>query len=108
MTSLRDLPSVDQFLKNPQVSELILTYGRPLTIEAIRFELAEVRQRFAETNTIPETTELLDNLELQLISWTTPTLRPVCPPKARQIPSGLSFLMISSQYFTFIGSRYTL
>jgi L-seryl-tRNA(Ser) seleniumtransferase len=77
MTSLRDLPSVDQFLKNPQVSELILTYGRPLTIEAIRFELAEVRQRFAETNTIPETTELLDNLELQLISWTTPTLRPV-------------------------------
>jgi L-seryl-tRNA(Ser) seleniumtransferase len=41
--SLRDLPSVDRLLQSEEGEALIGAFGRPLTVEAIRTELAEAR-----------------------------------------------------------------
>jgi len=44
MTSLRDLPSVEQLLQS--ATQLIDMYGRPLTLDALRLTLDEARARF--------------------------------------------------------------
>src|SRR5512138_3269665 len=44
MTSLRDLPSVEQLLK--AAVHLIDAYGRPLTLDALRLGLDEIRAHF--------------------------------------------------------------
>src|SRR6266498_411193 len=44
MTSLRDLPSVEQLLQN--ANQLIAEFGRPLTLDALRLTLDENRTRF--------------------------------------------------------------
>ena len=44
MISLRDLPSVDQLLG--QADHLIYEFGRPLTLDALRLTLDEIRARF--------------------------------------------------------------
>ena len=77
MNKLRNLPSVDQLLKN--ATRLIDTYGRPLTIDALRFTLDEARARLnADLQTIlPSMDLILTQAESHLIAWTTPTLQPV-------------------------------
>ena len=77
MTSLRDLPSVDQLLQVPQTQEWMVAYGRPLTIDAIRCVLDDVRQNYSTQNRIPEQEELLDRSHQRLLEWTAPTLKPV-------------------------------
>jgi L-seryl-tRNA(Ser) seleniumtransferase len=77
MTSLRDLPSVEQLL---QVStELIDEYGRPLTLDALRLTLEEARARFKATPDagLPSTDSILALAESHLTAWTIPTLLPV-------------------------------
>ena len=44
MNSLRDLPSVEQLLKN--ADHLLQEFGRPLTLDALRSTLDEARARF--------------------------------------------------------------
>ncbi len=46
MTTLRDLPSVEQILQTQIAAELIARNGRPLTLTAIRSTLDEIRARF--------------------------------------------------------------
>ena len=93
MTSLRDLPSVDQLLQ--QATHLIEAYGRPLTLDALRLTLDEVRARFrlalpkehrddvsrverAKPEAgLPSTAEILTRAESHLVHWTTSTLTPV-------------------------------
>jgi L-seryl-tRNA(Ser) seleniumtransferase len=75
MTSLRDLPSVDQLLQSSQSQEWIATYGRPLTVEAIRNALNEARAGFSQTGSLPERAELLQAIERSLHTWTAPTLQ---------------------------------
>jgi L-seryl-tRNA(Ser) seleniumtransferase len=77
MTSLRDLPSVDQLLQIPQTQDWMATYGRPLTVEAIRCALDEVRQGYPTRAAIPKPGELLDRSCQILAEWTAPTLKPV-------------------------------
>ena len=77
MTSLRDLPSVEQLLQRSQ--ELINEYGRPLTLDALRLSLEEARARFTAN---PEagllsTAAIFAQAESHLTAWTTPTLLPV-------------------------------
>jgi len=45
MTSLRDLPSVEQLLQTSTALSLIQEYGRPLTVDAIRTTLDALRQQ---------------------------------------------------------------
>ncbi|MGE5462445.1 MAG: L-seryl-tRNA(Sec) selenium transferase [Syntrophothermus sp.] len=77
MTSLRDLPSVEQLLQ--QADFLIRVYGRPLTLDALRTTLDEIRVRFKTTPDagLPSLDAILARAGAHLSSWTLPTLRPV-------------------------------
>jgi L-seryl-tRNA(Ser) seleniumtransferase len=77
MTSLRDLPSVEQLL---QISNtLINEYGRPLTLEALRSTLEEARARFRESPDagLPTIEVILSRAESHLAGWTASSLVPV-------------------------------
>ena len=85
MTSLRDLPSVDQLLK--QATHLIEAYGRSLTLDALRLTLDETRARFRLASNrfegtqpeagLPSPEEVLTRAEAHLAAWTTSTLTPL-------------------------------
>ncbi len=76
MTSLRDLPSVEALLKESE--DLIAVYGRPLTLDALRAVLDDLRARFKIDPGIdlPSQANILSRTETRLISWTRPTLIP--------------------------------
>jgi L-seryl-tRNA(Ser) seleniumtransferase len=77
MTSLRNLPSVEQLL---QLSgDLIAIYGRPLTLDALRTTLDDVRERFKTKPelALPPNEAILSQAESRLSAWTQPTLVPV-------------------------------
>ena len=77
MSSLRDLPSVEQLLQN--ATRLIEAYGRPLTLDSLRLTLDETRARFkADPETaLPSTDLILAQAESHLSAWTASTLLPV-------------------------------
>lgn len=77
MTSLRDLPSVEELLK--KADRLIEEFGRPLTLDALRSTLDEARARFktAPQVGLPSTGDVLSQAESQLTAWTGSTLQPV-------------------------------
>lgn len=75
--SLRDLPSVDQLLQAPQVQEWLVSYGRPLLVDAIRASLEKARLDFSQGKRIPEQEQLFEQIFEVLERWTTPTLIPV-------------------------------
>jgi L-seryl-tRNA(Ser) seleniumtransferase len=77
MSTLRSLPSVDLLLQTRQAAEMIACYGRPLTLEAIRLVLSELRSRFSETDTLPERQGILTLVQKRLAAWTDPSLLPV-------------------------------
>ena len=74
---LRALPSVDQLLRTTEASSWIGTYGRPLTVEALRTVLDEARLSYPAQEVLPEKPELLARAQLLLESWSTPTLLPL-------------------------------
>jgi len=77
MTSLRDLPSVEQLLQN--ANQLIAEFGRPLTLDALRLTLDENRTRFKTKPDagLPSMEAILSQAESYLAAWTAPTLLPV-------------------------------
>lgn len=77
MTSLRNLPSVEQLLQNS--ADLIDSYGRPLTLDALRLTLDDIRARFKTSPelALPSTEEILYRAKTRLSVWTQPTLIPV-------------------------------
>lgn len=77
MSELRQLPSVEQLLKN--ATHLIERFGRPLTLDAMRLTLDEARARFQlqpETD-LPSTDLILTQAAAHLTAWTNPSLVPV-------------------------------
>jgi len=77
MNSLRDIPSVEQLLKS--VDHLIDKYGRPLTLDALRLTLDEIRTRFKQDpeSALPSLDMILVQAESHLSAWTASTLYPV-------------------------------
>ncbi|MCX6038750.1 MAG: L-seryl-tRNA(Sec) selenium transferase [Chloroflexi bacterium] len=77
--NLRGLPSVEQLLQTQMASELIASYGRPLTLQAIRSTLDEVRRLVSKSSeaTLPDREILLTQAASLLHLWTAPTLLPV-------------------------------
>ena len=77
MTSLRDLPSIEQLLQLS--SHLINEYGRSLTLDALRLTLEEARARFkaAPEAGLPSIEDILTQAEAHLMTWTASTLHPV-------------------------------
>jgi L-seryl-tRNA(Ser) seleniumtransferase len=77
MSSLRDLPSVDQLLQQPLVSTWISQYGRPQTLEALRQALKNTRQEYSPKQKIPTIDALLSYALHELQEWLEPSLQPV-------------------------------
>jgi L-seryl-tRNA(Ser) seleniumtransferase len=77
MTSLRELPSIEHLLQS--ANHLIDKYGRPLTLDALRLTLDEIRAHFKAKpeDGLLSTEEILTQAESHLIAWTAPTLLPV-------------------------------
>jgi len=76
MTTLRNIPSVEQIIQSHTAIDLMVRYGRPLTVDAIRFILNQVRARFksGEITALPLKDLILAQTESTLIAWTNPTL----------------------------------
>ncbi len=79
MIDLHNLPSVEQLLQTTQAAELMASYGRPLSLQALRFVLEELRQHLLNGSvpTVPERAEILAQAHACLADWTRPTLLPV-------------------------------
>lgn len=77
MSDLRNLPSVEQLLKTDTVEEWTSDYGRPLTLQAIRQTLDEVRSSYKAGTPVPDHEALLARVQRHLANWTQPTLRAV-------------------------------
>ena len=77
MSSLRDLPSVEELLQ--RATNLIDAYGRPLTLDSIRLTLDQARARFQRDpeTALPSTEVILAQTESHLAAWIRPTLLPV-------------------------------
>ncbi|MEQ8193646.1 MAG: L-seryl-tRNA(Sec) selenium transferase, partial [Rhodospirillales bacterium] len=75
------IPSVDHVLSLPSVIELTDIYGRPMTVEAVRVVLAELRESLSEAK--PSGKQKLDGETIVpriaecLETWTAPPLRAV-------------------------------
>ncbi len=79
MTTLRNLPSVEQLLQTETTALLIARFGRPLTLDALRQTLDEIRTRFKLNPEagLPSTELILAQAESTLTAWTASTLHPV-------------------------------
>jgi L-seryl-tRNA(Ser) seleniumtransferase len=75
--SLRSLPSVDSLLQNEHAQTLIESFGRDLTLQALRACLDEARLaiRQGQSDTSPDT--ILDCARARLRAWMDPGLKPV-------------------------------
>jgi len=74
MSDLRLLPSVDQLLQTQQITDCIPEFGRPLTVDAIRNVLDEVRSGYTQDKSIPSQESLINRVKQKLVTWTAPTL----------------------------------
>jgi L-seryl-tRNA(Ser) seleniumtransferase len=77
MSELRQLPAVDQLLQTRQAAELISTYGHPLTLEAIRLVLDELREHIQQGETLPQRPAILQLAQQKLETWLEPSFVPV-------------------------------
>ncbi len=83
MNPLRNLPSVETLLQSS--ADLMRVYGRPLTLDALRATLDDIRARFASPAALradpgpalPSPADILAQAESRLAAWTQPTLIPV-------------------------------
>lgn len=79
MTTLRNLPSVEGLLQTETTARMIAQYGRPLTLDALRQTLDEIRARFKlkPEAGLPSNESILAQAESTLTAWTASTLHPV-------------------------------
>lgn len=79
MTPLRNLPSVEQLLQTETTAHLIARFGRPLTLDALRQTLEDIRARFKSGTLagLPSIDSILASAESTLTAWTAQTLHPV-------------------------------
>jgi L-seryl-tRNA(Ser) seleniumtransferase len=76
---LRELPSVDRLLNTSMAVDMLLAYGRALTVESLRQSVEEARSSILAGQAIyaPMNAVLVDNARLWLESYLAPTLQPV-------------------------------
>ncbi len=77
MSELRSLPSVDQLLNEQRVRDLLDEYGRPLTVQAFRASLDEIRSSHKEGDSLPGREEILGRVAESLKTWTALTIKGV-------------------------------
>ena len=78
MPDLSQLPSIDRLLHQPEVQEILQSYGRPFTLAAARAILDALREAaLQESQAVPAEPEIAGLIREQLEEWTSPTLMPV-------------------------------
>jgi L-seryl-tRNA(Ser) seleniumtransferase len=77
MPGLRDLPSIERLLQSSQAVEMTACFGRPLTLQALRQTLDQIRSSYEAGQNIPDQVALLEMTQHLLSTWTAPTLLPV-------------------------------
>jgi L-seryl-tRNA(Ser) seleniumtransferase len=79
MINLQTIPSIEQLLQIPKTKDLVSTYGRPLTLDALRVTLEEVRARLKRNpdSAAPDHESILSEAQSVLSAWTKPTLQTV-------------------------------
>ncbi len=77
--SLRRLPSVEQLLQTQSAAVFIANYGRPITLQALRFVLDGIRIRSSQVEEVivPTQDEIFVRVETTLLRWTSATMIPV-------------------------------
>jgi L-seryl-tRNA(Ser) seleniumtransferase len=75
--SLRDLPSMDRLLQSREGASLLATFGRHLTLQALRETADTVRTAILQGDPAPDDTHILDQARHTLETWLAPTLQPV-------------------------------
>lgn len=78
-TLLRHLPSVDSLLQQVQTQELLADFGRPLTVEGLRYALDNSREQIlsGEITQAPLAEQLIGDARDQMATILAPTLLPV-------------------------------
>jgi L-seryl-tRNA(Ser) seleniumtransferase len=76
---LRELPSVDRLLNTAMAVDMMLTYGRTLTVESLRHGLEAARSAIlsGQVSYAPMNAVLVDDARVWLENFLAPTLRPV-------------------------------
>ena len=78
MPDLSALPSIDQLLQKEKTQDIIQTFGRPLTLAALREVLDGVREKaIKEGQALPNPEEINSRTRVLLNDWLSPTLYPV-------------------------------
>lgn len=77
MSDLRRLPSIERLLQTEKASRLIVEFGRPLTLDAVRAVLANARLDVQNGADAPESDEIFARITDWLYTATQPTLLPV-------------------------------
>jgi L-seryl-tRNA(Ser) seleniumtransferase len=79
MSQLSSLPSVERLLQTDDVNELMRKHGRPLTLDAIRLTLDEVREQLkAQPDaSLPEFQAILNRVESHVVQWERSSLKSV-------------------------------
>ncbi|OGO71989.1 MAG: L-seryl-tRNA(Sec) selenium transferase [Chloroflexi bacterium RBG_19FT_COMBO_62_14] len=75
--SLRSLPSIERLLQSEGGASLIDAFGRPLTVDALRNELAAARLLVRKGNPAPSTETLLAEARRNLGARLAPSISPV-------------------------------
>jgi L-seryl-tRNA(Ser) seleniumtransferase len=75
--SLRDLPSIEKLLQTEAAAHMIESYGRPLTLMALREQLETVRADVRQGKSLPDTKAILEETRASLETWMRPSLLPV-------------------------------
>jgi len=76
---LRELPSVDRLLNTSMAVDMMLAYGRSLTVESLRNSLEAARSaiRSGQASYAPMNAVLVDDARVWLENFLAPTLQPV-------------------------------
>ena len=77
MNNLRSIPSVEKLLQTPEAADLLLEFGRALTLDAIHHELDALRADANGDQSIPTDITILERTREIMETWTAPTLEPV-------------------------------
>jgi L-seryl-tRNA(Ser) seleniumtransferase len=77
MTDLSNLPSIDKLLGMPSTARLIDQFGRPLTLDALRYAVDGVRSQMLAGGALPDIDAIISRVERVIRDWTAPTLKPV-------------------------------
>ncbi len=77
MSKLRAIPSVDQLLQTPVLLECSRSFGRPLTVRAVRETLAAIRASDEDHAGVVDPAQIASRAAGLLNRWLESTLRPV-------------------------------